>query len=53
MNQEPQEKLEVSSDVVKQLNGMVRDCAASTGYGQGPDTSPGPSPSNARSDYED
>jgi hypothetical protein len=47
MNQEPQDKLEVSRDVVEQLNDMVRNSAASSAYGQAPGmTPPGPSPTN-------
>ena len=50
MNQEPQDKLEVSSDVVEQLNGMVRGGATAGKSAQGPDMQPGPgpAPSNPR-----
>lgn len=44
MNQEPQDKLEVSTDVVEQLNGMVRNSATIGAHGQGPDMAPGPGP---------
>ncbi|MEO8673876.1 MAG: hypothetical protein ABI411_21410 [Tahibacter sp.] len=45
MNQKAQEKLEVSRDVVEQLNTMVRSSAGRGGPDQGPDTSPpGPPP---------
>jgi hypothetical protein len=47
MNQDSQEKLEVSMDVVDQLNAMVRKGDAPNGYGQAP-RSPGPAPSNPR-----
>lgn len=54
MNQDAQEKLEISRDVVEQLNGMVRSSAAAGAYGQGPDTSPGPGPApNAHVDFDD
>ena len=46
MNKEPNDTLEVSKDVVEQLNGMVRNGAASVGSGQAP-RSPGPAPSPA------
>lgn len=55
MNQEAQEKLEVSKDIVEQLSTMVRSSAAHGGYNQAPRT-PGPSPSpssNVRSDSDD
>jgi hypothetical protein len=53
MNQVQQEKLEVSRQVVEQLNGMVRNGAASNPHG--PDTAPGPgpAPNTAHGDYED
>lgn len=46
MNQESQDKLEVSTDIVEQLNDMVRNAVAASAYGHGPDMTPGPSPSN-------
>ena len=46
MNQETKGKLEVSRDVVEQLNAMVRDSAGPAGYSQAPRT-PGPSPSTS------
>lgn len=42
MNQKPQEKLEVSSDVISQLNAMARNGTASSAHG--PESSPGPGP---------
>lgn len=52
MNQEPQDKLEVSNDVVEQLNDMVRNGAAAGNSAQGPDMQPGPgpAPSNPRTE---
>jgi hypothetical protein len=53
MNPKSQEKLEVSENVVEQLNAMARNCASPISYGQGPDTAPpGPAPSNPRVDFE-
>ncbi len=53
MNQEPQDKLEVSRDVVEQLNAMVRNCAQSAAYGDGPDMSPpGPPPTPSLSSID-
>ena len=47
MNQEPQDKLEVSTDLVEQLNDMLRTSAAAGAYGQAADmTPPGPSPTS-------
>lgn len=54
MNHQPQERLEVSSSVVKQLNAMVRDSSASVSvtpgpapsWGFGTGISPGPTPSH-------
>jgi hypothetical protein len=56
MNQDSKEKLEVSRDVVEQLNAMVRNCATSVGNGQGPSSPgppPNPRPSIVRDEYED
>ncbi len=55
MNQETRGKLEVSKDVVEQLNAMARNSAAPVGYGQAP-RAPGPTPSpssNVRNESED
>lgn len=55
MNQGSQEKLAVSSDVVEQLNNMVRNGAEPAGYGQaprGPTPPPNP-PRIACSEHED
>jgi hypothetical protein len=55
MNQKPKGTLEVSKDVVAQLNAMVRNSATLDANGQSP-RSPEPPPSpklDARSDYED
>lgn len=54
MNQESQGKLEVSRDVIGQLNDLVRNCAEPVGYGQaprGPTPPPNP-PRIASSEYE-
>lgn len=54
MNQENQGKLEVSRNVVEQLNAMARNSAAPGGYSQAPRTpGPTPSPSIARDIHED
>ncbi len=61
MNTESQGKLEVSSDVVEQLNSMVRDSAAPGAYRVGPAGTPGPNPTRppksidsfAHSSYEE
>jgi len=58
MNQETKGKLEVSRDVVEQLNGMVRNSSGPAGYNHAPRTpGPGPSPSisldGAGQSYED
>jgi hypothetical protein len=45
MTQESQERLEVSKDVVEQLNAMTHNSAAPVGYNQEPRT-PGPPPTN-------
>lgn len=47
MNQGSQEKLEVSRDVVNQLNDLVRNSAESVGNGQAP-RSPAPPPNPPR-----
>jgi len=55
MKQETKGKLEVSREVVEQLNAMVRNSAAPVSSGQAP-RSPGPTPSpssNIREDSED
>lgn len=56
MNQDPQDKLEVSPDVIEQLNDMVRNSASIGTYDQGPDKSPpGPTPTpvpQVRNDHE-
>ncbi len=50
MNQKPQEKLEVSSDVIEQLNTMARNGTATRTYGpeQVPGPGPAPAPHNQR-----
>lgn len=53
MNSEPQETLDVSSDVVEQLGSMLRTGQPSNGYGQGPMTNPSPPPDPRRSSAED
>lgn len=55
MNQGSQDKLAVSSDIVDQLNDLVRKSAEPVGYGQaprGPQPPPNP-PRIAGSEYED
>lgn len=55
MNQLSKEKLEVSRDIVDQLNGMVRNGAEPVGYGQAP-RAPTPPPNPPRiafSEHED
>jgi hypothetical protein len=47
MNQESQERLEVSKVVVDQLNSLVRNSAEPVGYGQAP-RAPTPPPNPPR-----
>ena len=54
MNQQNKAKLEVSKNVVEQLNAMASRSAAPAAYGQAPRTpGPPPTPRNSSADSED